>query len=186
MKCYAEQQNLIEPTEGNSGVSPFCIATSVGFFIEDIKMKRIELSQNQFAIVDDDMFNWLNRYKWYALWNKDTQSFYAARNSKGENDRRCTIPMAREILGLKYGDKREADHRDHNILDNRILNLRVVTHQQNQWNRKSPKGYRWHKSRKKYEARIKLNNKIIELGYFRTTTAAHNAYLKAKKIYHKF
>ncbi len=39
MKCYAEQQNLTEPTEGNSGLRPFCIATSVGFFIGD-KMKR--------------------------------------------------------------------------------------------------------------------------------------------------
>ena len=185
MKCYAEQQNLIESTEGNSGLRPFCIATSVGFFIGD-KMKQIPLTQGQFAIVDDENYKWLSKFKWYACWNKHTKSFYAVRNSKRENGKKYPIRMACEIVGLDKGDKHQADHINHITLDNQISNLRVVTRSQNQWNQKNPKGYCFHKASKKYLAHIRLNGRQIYLGLFHTTKKAHNAYLKAKKVYHKF
>jgi len=184
MVCYATQNNLLKPAEGNSGAIPSCVTTSVGFFIGD-KMKRIPLTQNQFAIVDDNMFEYLNQWKWYAKWNKHTNSFYAVRGGKTiKGKRQNFISMARVILGLNYGDKRQADHLDHNTLDNRISNLRVVTNQQNHYNQKNTKGYCWHKPCQKYLARIKLNGKDIHLGYFRTVKEAHNAYLEAKKRYH--
>ncbi len=42
MICYAETTNQIRPAGGNSGVSPFCVTTSVGFscwsnIMEDVK-----------------------------------------------------------------------------------------------------------------------------------------------------
>ena len=40
-------------------------------------MKRIPLTQGQFAIVDDDMYEELSKYKWCAVWDRGTQSFYA-------------------------------------------------------------------------------------------------------------
>lgn len=142
--------------------------------------KQIRLTQGQFAIVDNKNYRWLIQWKWYARWSNHTQSFYAMRNG-----RQYSIYMAREILGLKKGDKRQADHKKHNTLDNRESNLRIVTHQRNQWNRKNPKGYVWHKGAKKYEVRIRLNRKRIYLGLFDTAEDAHAAYLKAKKKYHK-
>lgn len=148
-------------------------------------MKRIKLTQGQFAIVDDKLYDWLNQYKWYAWWNKDTQSYYAVRNSKREKGKQHKISMSRAILGLKRGDKRQADHRDYNTLDNRESNLRIVTHQQNQWNHKNPKGYYWSKRCRKYQAQIRVNGKRVFLGYFDTTIEAHNVYLEAKKLYHK-
>jgi len=147
-------------------------------------MRQIPLTQNQFALVDDADFDWLNQFKWCAHWNPCTKSYYAMRGSKPKNGKRHVIRMHREILGLKRGDKLEGDHRNHNTLDNQRENLRAVTCQQNHWNRKNSKGYSWDKRTKKYQARIKLNNKVISLGLFSTTKGAHNAYLQAKKQYH--
>lgn len=147
-------------------------------------MKYISLTQGQYAIVDAHNYEELNQRKWFAYWNKDTKSFYAVRAAKRENGKQPRISMAREILGLKYGDKRQADHIDHNTLDNRMSNLRIVTCNQNQWNHKNPKGYYWNKG--KYTARIGFNGERIYLGRFCTTKEAHNAYLEAKEKYHIF
>lgn len=149
-------------------------------------MKRIGLTQGQYAIVDDEDYKWLIHWKWCAFWNKYTKSFYAVRTGKRKNGKRPTIYMSREILKLKYGDKRQCDHINHNTLDNQKLNLRIVTQQQNQWNKKKIiKGYFWEKRREKYRANIRLNNKCIHLGYFLTPKEAHEAYLRAKPHYHK-
>ena len=147
-------------------------------------MKRISLTQGQFAIVDNKNYEWLSQWKWHVYWNKYTQSYYAIRMSKRERSKQHTIYMACEILGLKHGDKRQSDHINHNTLDNRESNLRIVSCQQNQFNR-SPKGYYWDKCWGKYKAQIGLNNKKIFLGYFLKAKDAHNAYLKAKERYHK-
>lgn len=58
--------------------------------------------------------------KWYAigkLWSK-------------EDRRPCTVLMHRFVLGLTDPEV-EADHRDNNGLNNRRLNLRACTHQEN-------------------------------------------------------
>ena len=157
-----------------------------GTMTGDSKMKHIFLTQGQIAIVDDELYEWLSQWKWYALWNIRIQGFYAMRGQRENGSGKLNIiSMAREILGLKYGDKRQSDHINHSTLDNRILNLRIVTSQQNHFNRKNPKGYYWHKTNQKYLAQIKINNKKVYLGYFHTAEEAHNAYLEAKEHYHK-
>ena len=148
-------------------------------------MKQIKLTQNQFALVDNEDFEELNQHKWCASWQPNTKSFYAMRKSKRKDGKAHLISMAREVLGLKRGDKRQADHIDHNTLNNRRSNLRIVTNAQNQFNQKSPKGYHWDKSAKKYHAQIMRNRKNIYLGCFSKAENAHNAYLQAKKQYHK-
>ena len=47
-----------------------------------------------------------------------------------------TTSVGRVILGLEKGDPLQADHRNHNVLDNRRANLRAVTPSQNQQNRR--------------------------------------------------
>ena len=74
------------------------------------------------------------------------------------------------------------DHIDGNPLNNNIENLRLVTHQQNQWNRTRAKGYYWDK--KKWKSQIQLNGKKKNLGRFDNEEDAHNCYLEAKKKYH--
>lgn len=76
------------------------------------------------------------------------------------------------------------DHENRTPADNSNGNLRVVTNQQNQFNRSNTKGYYWDKTNKKWKAYITLNGKQITLGYFKTEEEAHEAYLAAKPIYH--
>jgi len=148
-------------------------------------MKKIILTQGQFAIVDDKNYEWLSKYKWYAHWSPCIKSFYAVRNGKKVKGKQASIKMHREILGLKYGDKRQADHIDHNTLDNRESNLRIVTPQQNKCNRRNVKGFQFDNQANRYQAYITIDRKKKHLGMFATPEEAHNAYLKAKKKYHK-
>ena len=76
------------------------------------------------------------------------------------------------------------DHIDGNRTNNKIDNLRDVTHQQNMWNRTNAKGYAFDKYKKKFCAHIGINRKKKHLGFFNTEQEARNAYLKAKEIYH--
>ena len=75
------------------------------------------------------------------------------------------------------------DHIDRDKLNNNIENLRVATHQQNQWNR-DVKGYCFDKPMGKYKARIKVNGESKHLGYFENPEDARQAYLNAKAKHH--
>jgi hypothetical protein len=77
------------------------------------------------------------------------------------------------------------DHIDGNPSNNHISNLRSVTHQQNHFNETKSIGYTYEPSRNKYKTQIYLNGKNIYLGRFNTPEEARQAYLDAKKIYHK-
>lgn len=78
----------------------------------------------------------------------------------------------------------ELDHINSIRNDNRIENLRSVTRSQNQWNRKTAKGYYFNKVARKFYAYIRINGKKTYLGLFNTEEEAHKAYLAAKQIYH--
>lgn len=67
--------------------------------------------------------------------------------------------------------------------DNRIENLRLVSNQQNSFNRKDTKGYTKRKNGK-FRAKINLNGNQISLGEYFTQEEAHDAYLTAKEKYH--
>ena len=76
------------------------------------------------------------------------------------------------------------DHENHIRDDNSIHNLRVVTQQQNHFNRSGVKGYSWIKRDKKWVASIMLDGKKKYLGGFENEEDAREAYLAAKAIYH--
>lgn len=80
------------------------------------------------------------------------------------------------------------DHINGNKTDNRLTNLRLATNKQNQENRPAPSnsscGYRgvtWHKSYKKWMARISSNKKRKTIGFFDTPEEAYEAYKQAVK-----
>ena len=63
-------------------------------------MKEITLTQGQIAIVDDEDFEFLNQFKWYA--HKSNKTFYAGRNiTMQSQSKRKTIFMHREIMKNK-------------------------------------------------------------------------------------
>jgi len=147
-------------------------------------MKKIILTQGQYALVDDEDYEWLNQWKWYAHWFSCTKSFYADRAETKPGGGQRHVRMHRQILGLKHGDRRQVDHVEHNTLDNRKNKLRIVTHQQNSFNMYEVKGYYFNKSSGKFHAQIGVGGENKFLGRYNTTKEARTAYLEAKKKYH--
>jgi len=155
--------------------------------------RKIPLTRGKFAIVDDDDFEKLAGYKWFAV--KNGRSFYAHRmkNSKKARPRQILVQMHRVILNAPDGVL--VDHINHNGLDNRKANLRLATIEQNSWNRrKNPgnftskyKGVSWHKLSRKWHARIVYKQKWISIGYFDDEQSAARAYdEKAKELFGDF
>ncbi len=96
-------------------------------------MKLIPLTQGKFAQVDDEDFEYLNQWKWYA--HKEGKSVYVQRKSMDEKGKRVNIRMHRLILGLT-DPKVFGEHKDHNGLNNQRGNLRLATNAQNQCNKR--------------------------------------------------
>jgi hypothetical protein len=87
-------------------------------------------------------------------------------------------------LGLDINSKTQIiDHIDRNSLNNNLSNLRIVSHQQNTFNKIS-KGYSWSKRDNNWKAQIRVNYKKMYLGSYDTEEKAHQAYLEAKEKYH--
>lgn len=82
------------------------------------------------------------------------------------------------------------DHINHNPSDNRIENLRLVTHRENHRNQRVRKnntsgytGVTYSGNRNKWIARITVNGRTIRLGRFATPKLAYEARLKANIDY---
>lgn len=150
-------------------------------------MKQIPLTQGQFALVDDEDFEYLNKHKWYA--DKKTHTYYANTHLY-INKKDTVISMHRMILGLT-DPKTQGDHKDKNGLNNQKYNLRICSCAQNQRNKRVKKGgsskYRgvyWNKKGKIWQAGIKMDGKSIYIGNFADEIEAAKAYDKAAKFYH--
>lgn len=83
------------------------------------------------------------------------------------------------VTGIDPGTS-DIDHIDRDKLNNRLENLRCVSHGVNQLNRDC-KGWSLHGSR--YRARIKLGGKFIVIGTYDTPDEAETAYKTAKEHY---
>ena len=156
-------------------------------------MKQIPLTKNKFAIVDDKDFERLNRFKWSAS-SRSYGGFAASRecNCPLVKDSYAFIYMHRQITSCPKG--LEVDHISHNTLDNRRINLRIVTKGQNQMNSKPKtgsvskyKGVFRLKNSKKWMAQIRFNGKATYLGLFKDEVEAAKKYnTKAKELFGEF
>jgi len=151
--------------------------------------KEIQLTQGKVAIVDDEDFEYLNQWKWHCKINGN--NFYAVRSIKytnGKYDKK--IVMHRFLLNVS-NSRLHVDHVNNDSLDNRKINLRICTHDENLRNRKinlnntsGYKGVYWHKIGKKWTSVIGINKKIIYLGLFINPIDAARAYNAAALKYH--
>ena len=130
-------------------------------------MKKIILYGGKEALVDDNDFKKINRYKWVL----DSHG-YAVRK----------VYMHRFIMG--EGDM-FVDHKNLNKLDNRKSNLRFCNRFQSQSNRglqnNNKSGYRgvsWNKKSKKWHVAIKHLGITHELGFYDDKNEAATIYNK--------
>lgn len=144
-------------------------------------MKEIQLTQGQVAIVDDEDYELLNSHRWYAAWAPGTESFYVIRKSPRVLRKRRTIHMHREIMGATKGEY--VDHINHDTLDNRKENLRLCSNSQNHANQRMVvmntsgfKGVSWYKALGKWQARLRADQKLRHIGFFKTALDAALAY----------
>lgn len=138
-------------------------------------IKEIQLTKGQVALVDDEDYDRLMQWKWFANYDKTINNYYALR--------RGSIGMHRDIMGLQKGDNIQVDHINRNTLDNRKANLRLVTQKENNRNQdirkdnsSGYKGVGYYKRYGKWRARIGINNTSVLLGYFDTPEEAYEAY----------
>ena len=144
-------------------------------------MREIPLTQGKIALVDDEDFERVNQFKWYA--QKTTRrTWYAARHTPCISGKRSIVYLHGYILDPPNG--MVIDHINGDGLNNQRGNMRIVTQRQNLQNRHHPKssiyvGVYWNKKSRKWQAQIQIKGKIKYLGLFDNEIAAAEAYTSA-------
>lgn len=153
----------------------------------------IQLTQGKTAIVDDEFFEELNQYKWYANQPNGHNTCYAVRWSRNQGTgKKILLGMHREVLrlaGVKLGHS--VDHKNGDGLDNQRGNLRPASIAENNRNTRISKantsGYKgvsWNKRDRRWQAHIRHNGKQLALGYYHSPVEAARAYDAAAVTYH--
>lgn len=157
----------------------------------ELFMKLIPLTRGYFAMVDDEDFEFLNQYKWFAVCRKHT--VYPKRK-KRQGKKHLFITMASELLKVPEG--MQIDHRDRNGLNAQKCNLRMASPGQqlaNQGLKKATlsgfKGVRKkiYKTSIYYDAKIRKDGRDVYCGCFddpRKAAAAYDA--KAIELWGEF
>ena len=151
-----------------------------------LDMREIPLTQGKVALVSDEDFDELSKWKWYAARARNT--FYARRKEWLGNDKERDIYMHRQILGLDLASS--VDHRDGDGLNNTRDNLRPASNRENLTNRSAQsnntsgyKGVSWYAPRGTWQMRVRSNGKL-KSGYYKTKEAAARAYDAAAREMH--
>lgn len=153
-------------------------------------MKCIELTQNRYAIVDDEDFEELSQYKWHYAKGSYGREGYAKRDiylGGGRKNAKLKTIWMHHIINVPKGML--VDHINGDRLDNRRSNLRICTPSQNQQNRKIQKSLSGFKgvsfrSRKNcWEVNITINGKAIYIGSSKDKVMAAKMYDKAANNY---
>ena len=135
--------------------------------------KYIPLTQGKIAIVNDEDYELVSQYKWYAL--KREHTFYVVRKIyKISNNNKSDKNRTNLYLHRFLTDFQKVDHINGNGLDNRKQNLRNSTNRQNGYNRRKQlsgtssiyKGVRKFQNAGTWGANIKIDGTIKYLGSF--------------------
>lgn len=154
-------------------------------------MRELRLAQDgrivpgaaQFALVDDDVYEWAVKSRWLVMvaGTEAARVYYAFRwPRRGEMVDCDRVLLHREIMNAPRGVN--VDHRNSDGLDDRRENLRLCSQSQNNMNRRKLrgtsryKGVSWSRANKKWQTHIKINRKSMALGHFADETDAARAY----------
>lgn len=100
------------------------------FFMAQIQLRSRKTKETEYCIVDEQDFEWLNKYKWFKVCNGNK---YYAQSSLYEDGKQKTVQIHRLIMNPEKG--KVVDHIDGNGLNNSRSNLRIATSSQNSRNR---------------------------------------------------
>lgn len=149
------------------------------YIIDEVKgIAKIELNrtneENVWAIIDlEDLDRVLNiPYTWFAKYDEDIQNFYAVTSWYYPKLKRAKPIYLHQFI--MNANSKIVDHENHNTLDDRKKNLRVIADSNNSKNRKTrnsnnKSGYRnvsWSKSENKWLVQLQINKKNTVLGKF--------------------
>ena len=152
-------------------------------------MKEIPLTRGKVALIDDEDFESVSRFKWHV-----THGYARTVVHLGMvNGKRIQAYMYLHILILRPPKGMEVDHRYHDTLDCRRVNMRVCTRSQNQQNKvkykgsSKYKGVYWHTARDSWQTQIKHNGRTTYLGRFSDEADAAHVYdTKAREYFGEF
>ncbi len=148
-------------------------------------MKEIKLTRGKTALVNDEDYEFLSQFKWWAVVSGRTWWYAYTSDKYGK-----ATPMQRMLIPGKI----IIDHIDGNGLNNQRNNLRECTRAQNVWNscrnKNNTSGYigvRSRKGRNKWIARISMQHKEKYLGSFKGKHQAALRYdIEALKLHGEF
>lgn len=150
-------------------------------------MKTIPLTKGKLALVDDEDFERISQYKWHIV------NVYAgyrewAKDKEGKWFTKKYHKMHRLILDAP--EHLQVDHINGNALDNRKSNLRLVTNQQNCWNKtelpRNTSGFRGvsrHRANR-WRAYIAYGGKQVSLGTYKDKEEAITARKNGERKYY--
>jgi hypothetical protein len=154
---------------------------------------EIPLTQGKVAVIDDEDYPLIARFRWYARRQPRGNDLWYAVTNRPQADGRRPSPacylMHRVITGIAdAGRGPHVDHRNHDGLDNRRSNLRLSDQAHNNGNQRKQrrtttsryKGVYWSSTYGCWIAEIKLGTRR-HLGRFTEESAAALAYNAAAR-----
>jgi AP2 domain len=146
-----------------------------------VPVKVIPLTRDQYAIIDPEDWELVSRYSWCAIQGRSGIWYAQTRLDSSTHTYMHTL-----ITNYDY-----TDHENGNGLDNRRVNLRHATHEENMWNRRQQRnntsghrGISRHKTRGKWQAQISYLGTIFYLGQYDDFSEAVAAYHEKRAKLH--
>lgn len=162
--------------------SKYSLRQRSGSFVEG-EIGFIALTQDKFSLVDKKYFDLINSVKWSAVKSKNT--FYAIHGN-----------LRMHSILLNPQNNMQTDHINGNGLDNRMVNLRSCTQQQNHYNmniiknigKSKYRGINWYKRTSRWFAKVRKDRKTYYFGTaYKSEEEAARAYDRgAKLLYGEF
>lgn len=187
----------LDGNEENNGVDNLKWASISSREVKNRRISETKRKHNKYQVVGNTVYVSITGIDKYMIcdledWEKYKDltwmyvAGYACSNQNIDNPKRLKFHR----LVMNAPDGMEVDHINHNTLDNRRKNLRVVTHVINMSNRgrlsnnKTGKnGVYWSEYSKCYGAQITVNGKHYFLGQYQTFEEARAARIRAEYTY---